>query len=115
MKSQGGGAIINLSGGASSARPFFSAYAAAKAELVRLTETIAAEARCYGIRASAIAPGAMNTEMHDAVLRVGRALAGETKYRKALGQTESGGSPPPRQENWPCSQTPMPRRESTGS
>ena len=95
MKSQGGGAIINLSGGgASSPRPFFSAYAAAKAGLVRLTETIAAEAGCYGIRANAIAPGAMNTDMHDAVLRAGRALAGETDYRKALEQAESGGSPP---------------------
>ena len=95
MKSQGGGAIINLSGGgASSPRPFFSAYAAAKAGLVRLTETIAAEAGCYGILANAIAPGAMNTDMHDAVLRAGRALAGETDYRKALEQAESGGSPP---------------------
>jgi 3-oxoacyl-[acyl-carrier protein] reductase len=95
MKSQGGGAIINLSGGgASSPRPFFSAYAAAKAGLVRLTETIAAEAGCYGIRANAIAPGAMNTDMHNAVLRAGRALVGETEYRKALEQSESGGSPP---------------------
>ena len=95
MKSQGGGAIVNLSGGgATSPRPFFSAYAAAKAGLVRLTETIAAEAGRYGIRANAIAPGAMNTEMHNAVLRAGRTLAGETEYRKALEQAETGGSPP---------------------
>jgi len=94
MKSQGGGAIINLSGGgATSPRPFFSAYAAAKAGLVRLTENIAAEAGRYGIRANAIAPGAMNTEMHNAVLRAGPALAGETEYRKALEQAEQGGAP----------------------
>jgi 3-oxoacyl-[acyl-carrier protein] reductase len=94
MKSQGGGAIVNLSGGgATSPRPFFSAYAAAKAGLVRLTETVAAEAGRYGIRANAIAPGAMNTEMHDAVLRAGPALAGETEYRKALEQAEHGGVP----------------------
>jgi NAD(P)-dependent dehydrogenase (short-subunit alcohol dehydrogenase family) len=92
MKSQGGGAIVNLSGGgATSPRPFFSAYAAAKAGLVRLTETIAAEAGPYGIRANAIAPGAMNTEMNDAVLRAGPALAGETEYRKAAEQAERGG------------------------
>jgi NAD(P)-dependent dehydrogenase (short-subunit alcohol dehydrogenase family) len=92
MKSQGGGAIVNLSGGgATSPRPFFSAYAAAKAGLVRLTENIAAESGRYGIRANAIAPGAMNTEMHSAVLRAGPALAGETEYRKALEQAEHGG------------------------
>jgi len=95
MKRQGGGAIINISGGgATSPRPFFSAYASAKAGLVRLTETIAAEAGRYGIRANAVAPGAMNTEMHDAVLRAGPALAGETEYRKALEQAERGGVPP---------------------
>jgi 3-oxoacyl-[acyl-carrier protein] reductase len=94
MKDQGGGAIVNVSGGgATSPRPFFSAYAVAKAGLVRLTETIAAEAGGYGIRANAIAPGAMNTEMHHAVLRAGRALAGETEYRKALEQAERGGVP----------------------
>ena len=94
MKSQGGGAIVNLSGGgATSPRPFFSAYAAAKAGLVRLTENIAAEVGRYGVRANAIAPGAMNTEMHNAVLRAGPALAGETEYRKALEQAERGGVP----------------------
>jgi 3-oxoacyl-[acyl-carrier protein] reductase len=92
MKGQGGGAIVNLSGGgATSPRPFFSAYAAAKAGLVRLTENIAVEAGRYGIRANAIAPGAMNTEMHNAVLRAGPALAGETEYQKALEQAEHGG------------------------
>jgi 3-oxoacyl-[acyl-carrier protein] reductase len=95
MRSQGGGAIVNISGGgATSPRPFFSAYAAAKAALVRLTETIAAEAGAYGIRANAIAPGAMNTEMHDAVLRAGPSQAGATEFRKALEQEQSGGTSP---------------------
>lgn len=95
MKQQGGGVILNLSGGgATSPRPFFSAYATAKAALVRFTETAAVEAHRYGIRLNAIAPGAMNTEMHDAVLRAGPALAGQTEYRKALEQSERGGTPP---------------------
>ena len=95
MKAQGGGVIVNLSGGgATSSRPFFSAYATAKAGLVRLTETVAVEAARYGIRVNAIAPGAMNTEMHDAVLRTGPALAGEIEYRKALEQEERGGTSP---------------------
>jgi len=95
MKSQHGGAIVNLSGGgATSPRPRFSAYAAAKAGLVRLTETIAVECAGYGIRANAIAPGAMNTEMHDAVLRAGPSSAGESEYRTALEQEQRGGTSP---------------------
>lgn len=94
MKAQGAGAIVNLSGGgATSPRPRFSAYAAAKAGLVRLTETIAAEAGCFGIRANAIAPGAMNTEMLDAVLRAGPAAAG-AEYGKAVEQQQRGGASP---------------------
>ena len=95
MKTQGGGSIVNLSGGGATApRPFFSAYATAKAGLVRFTETIATEVGHYGIRLNAIAPGAMNTEMHDAVLRAGPARTGETEYRKALEQAERGGASP---------------------
>jgi 3-oxoacyl-[acyl-carrier protein] reductase len=95
MKAQRRGVIINLSGGgATSPRPFFSAYATAKAGLVRFTETLAAEAGPHGIRANAIAPGAMNTEMHQQVLRAGPALAGETEYHRAVEQAERGGVPP---------------------
>lgn len=92
MKVQGGGAILNLSGGgATSPRPNFSAYATAKAGMVRLSETLAAEACAYGIRVNCIAPGAMNTEMHEAVLRAGPELSGEAEYRKAVEQAEKGG------------------------
>ncbi len=95
MRSQGGGAIVNLSGGGATApRPFFSAYATAKAGLVRLTETIAFEAGRHGVRANAIAPGAMNTDMLEAVLGAGAALAGESEYRKAVEQQEHGGTLP---------------------
>ncbi len=95
MRSQGGGLILNLSGGgATSPRPFFSAYAAAKAALVRATENIAAEFGREGIRANAIAPGAMNTEMMEAVLRAGAAKAGEYEYGRALQQKEIGGASP---------------------
>lgn len=93
MRLQGGGLILNLSGGgATSPRPFFSAYAAAKAALVRVTENIAAEFGGDGIRANAIAPGAMNTEMLEAVLRAGPAMAGEYEHGKALEQKERGGA-----------------------
>lgn len=78
MARQGSGCIINLSGGgASSPRPNLSAYAAAKAGLVRLTETLASEGRTAGIRAYAVAPGAINTAMLDEVIDAGAAAGAE--------------------------------------
>jgi len=59
MKARGRGWIINISGGgATVARPMFTAYAAAKTALVRFTETLAIEAARHGIRVNAVAPGA---------------------------------------------------------
>ena len=92
MKQQRDGVILNISGGgATSPRPNFSAYAAAKAGLVRLSETIAAEVSGEGIRVNCIAPGAMNTEMHEAVLRAGPEASGGQEYRKAVEQAKDGG------------------------
>ena len=69
MRRPGGASIINLSGGgATGPRANFSAYATAKAGLVRFSETIAQELRCNGIRVNCIAPGAMKTEMLNEVL-----------------------------------------------
>ena len=73
-----GGAIINLSGGGAAApRANFSAYAAAKAALVRLSENIAVEAAEMGVRVNCIAPGVMNTELLRDVVRADAADAGE--------------------------------------
>jgi short-subunit dehydrogenase len=59
MKAKGRGWIINISGGgATSPRPMFAAYAAAKTALVRFTETLAIETAGYGIRVNAVSPGA---------------------------------------------------------
>ena len=58
MKARGVGKIINLSGGgATGPRPFFSAYAAAKTAVVRVTEILAEELRSFQIDVNAIAPG----------------------------------------------------------
>ncbi len=79
MRETGGGRIVNLSGGgAASPRPNFSAYAAAKCALVRLSETIAAETVELGIRVNAVAPGAMDTEMLREALRAGAERVGAT-------------------------------------
>ncbi|MBV8099329.1 MAG: SDR family oxidoreductase, partial [Verrucomicrobia bacterium] len=69
MKPRKRGKIINLSGGgATNPLPRISAYAAAKAAVVRLTETLAEELREFGIQVNAVAPGALNTRLLDEVL-----------------------------------------------
>jgi len=80
MKAKGRGWIINISGGgATSPRPMFTAYAAAKTALVRFTETLAIEAASYGIRVNAVAPGAfasgMTKAVHTAAANAGAAEA----------------------------------------
>lgn len=64
MKKQGRGKIINLSGGgATGPRPFFTAYGAAKAAVVRFTETLAEEVKPWAIDINAVAPGKMKTRL----------------------------------------------------
>ena len=90
MARQGAGCIVNLSGGgATSPRPNLSAYAAAKAGIVRLTETLAVEARPFGIRIYAIAPGAINTAMLDELIEAGPAAG--TEYEAAVRRRGTGG------------------------
>jgi len=77
MVRQQSGTIIAISGGGATApRPRFSSYAAAKAGLVRLIETLARELEGTGVTANAIAPGAMATDMLRDVLRTGPDAAG---------------------------------------
>ena len=78
-------------GGATKARPNFSAYAAAKTSIVRLVETIAEEQRNEPLDINAVAPGAINTRLTDEVIRLGPAVVGEAEYQAALKQKETGG------------------------
>lgn len=58
-----GGAIVNMASGAGlRGAPMMSAYGAAKAALISLTQTMAVEWGRYGIRVNAVAPGATNTD-----------------------------------------------------
>lgn len=93
FKARGYGRIINLSGGgATKGMPGFSCYAAAKAAIVRLTETIAMETSGYDITVNAIAPGALNTRLLQDVLDAGPAKTGAAFYEASIKQQESGGS-----------------------
>lgn len=92
MNGTSGGSIINLSGGgATGPRPNFSAYATAKAGLVRFSETIAEELKPSGIRVNCIAPGAMKTAMLGELLSKGDA-AGERERSLANKVFEEGGA-----------------------
>ena len=92
MKNQDYGKIISISGGgATGARPYFTAYAASKTAIVRLTETIAKEWEQYHIDINAIAPGAMNTRLLEDILSAGEAIGAE--YQGALKRKENGGEP----------------------
>ena len=59
-----GGVLVNISSGAASkAYPGWGAYCAAKAAVERLTEVVAAEEAAHGVRAYAVAPGVVDTDM----------------------------------------------------
>jgi len=64
-----GGSIVNVSSGAGMrAAPNTAAYAASKAALLNLTQTMAAELATQGIRVNAISPGIVPTDSFHRVL-----------------------------------------------
>lgn len=89
------GRIINFSGGGATAPlPRFSAYAASKAAVVRLTETLAEEVKDANVYINAVAPGAVDTRLQDQVLAA-EERAGELLPRiRRLRETGEGGVPP---------------------
>jgi NAD(P)-dependent dehydrogenase (short-subunit alcohol dehydrogenase family) len=88
------GKLIQLSGGGATAPlPFFSAYAASKAGIVRFMESLAEEVKADGIDVNSIAPGALNTRLLDEVLEAGPSKVGKSFYERALLQKSSGGTP----------------------
>ncbi len=97
MIEQRAGKIIALSGGgASSARPNFSAYSASKAGLARLVETLADEVRDHNIQVNCMNPGGTYTSMTDEILRAGE-RAGWKEHEDAMNIRQTGGIPPDRQ------------------
>ena len=94
FRSRGAGKIVNLSGGGATAPlPRLSAYAAAKAAVVRFTETLAEELRGTRIDVNAVAPGALNTRLLDEVLAAGPDKVGKAFYERSVRQKAEGGAP----------------------
>lgn len=96
MIAQGSGRIIHFSGGgAAYARPFFTAYGASKAAVVRFTESLAEELRETNIQVNAIAPGPVRSRMWDE-MRAAGAAAGSRAQAEITQMEETGGVPPAR-------------------
>jgi NAD(P)-dependent dehydrogenase (short-subunit alcohol dehydrogenase family) len=69
MLAQGSGKIVNVAARAGLAgTAHHAAYAASKAAVVRLTETLAAELRSQGINANVVLPGAIDTPENRAAM-----------------------------------------------
>ena len=95
FKKAGRGKIIVLSGGgATNPLPNISAYAASKAAVVRLMETLAEELKAFHVDVNAIAPGALATRLVDEVLAAGPERVGAAFYEKNKQWKEKGATPP---------------------
>ncbi|MCC6392903.1 MAG: SDR family oxidoreductase [Bryobacterales bacterium] len=88
--------IILGGGGALSARPNFSAYAASKAALVRFVECLAEEVREHNIQVNCMSPGGTYTAMTDEILRAGE-RAGWKEQQDAENIRITGGVAPEKQ------------------
>jgi NAD(P)-dependent dehydrogenase (short-subunit alcohol dehydrogenase family) len=96
MLAQRSGSIINFSGGgAAYGRPYFTAYGASKAALVRFTESVAAEVSQCNVRLNAIAPGAVKSRMWEQLRNAG-AVAGERALKELEEMDAHGGVGPER-------------------
>jgi NAD(P)-dependent dehydrogenase (short-subunit alcohol dehydrogenase family) len=94
LRSRGYGKIVNLSGGgATNPLPRISAYAASKAAVVRMTDTLAEELKDARVDVNAIAPGALNTRLLDEVIEAGPGKVGKSFYERSLKQQKEGGAP----------------------
>ena len=94
FKKAGRGKIVVLSGGgATNPLPNISSYAASKAAVVRLMETLAEELKPFHVDVNAIAPGALATRLVDEVLAAGAEKVGAAFFEKNKTWKEKGAVP----------------------
>ena len=96
IERRSGKIIVISGGGAAHARPNFSAYAASKAAIVRLVETLAEEVRDQNIQVNCMAPGGTYTSMTDEIIDAGEA-AGQKEIEDAQNVRLTGGVAPAKQ------------------
>ncbi|MFH0907542.1 MAG: SDR family oxidoreductase [bacterium] len=90
MKQRRYGKIITMSGGgATKPLPHLSAYAAAKAGVVRFTETLAVELKDYHVDVNAVAPGVLATKLVDDFVEAGVEKLGKAYLEEVTRQREN--------------------------
>jgi NAD(P)-dependent dehydrogenase (short-subunit alcohol dehydrogenase family) len=95
FKKSGRGKIVILSGGgATNPLPNISSYAASKAAVVRLGETLAEELKPFHVDVNMIAPGALKTRFVEQVLVAGPEKVGKDFFAKNKKWSEEGAVPP---------------------
>jgi 3-oxoacyl-[acyl-carrier protein] reductase len=85
--------IVLSGGGATNPLPNISAYAASKAAVIRLMETLAEELKSFHVDVNAIAPGALATRLVDEVLAAGAEKVGAAFFEKNKNWKEKGAVP----------------------
>jgi len=89
------GKIILLGGGgATTPLPNFSSYAATKAGVVRLADTLAEELKTYNVQVNVIAPGLVDTRLQDEVLAAGSRAGSLFEKIKQARETGTGAVSP---------------------
>lgn len=88
MERRQGKIILLGGGGATTPLPNFSCYAASKAGLARLADTLAEELKPFNIQVNVIAPGLVDTKLQNEVLEAG-SRAGQL-YEKIKHARETG-------------------------
>lgn len=88
MERKQGKIILLGGGGATTPLPNFSSYAASKAGVARLADTLAEELKDYNIQVNVIAPGLVDTGLQDEVLAAGSRAGG--LFEKIKQARESG-------------------------
>lgn len=88
--------IVVGGGGISNARPYFTSYAAAKAALGRMVESLAEELLEHNVQINCLAPGNTYTHMTDQILDAGE-RAGWRDQEMAMRVRRTGGVAPNKQ------------------
>jgi NAD(P)-dependent dehydrogenase (short-subunit alcohol dehydrogenase family) len=94
MQRKQGKIILLGGGGATTPLPNFSSYAASKAGLARLADTLAEELKAFNVQVNVIAPGLVDTQLQDAVLQAGDRAGGLYGKIKNARETGAGTVPP---------------------